>query len=224
MTSLPQRIRVQFSKDGSLRFIGHLDLQRLFERALRRSGLPLRYSQGFNPKVRINIACALPLGFSSDCELVDFWLEEPQPLEEIELRFKNALPGDIRVIGLTEVPAQLPSLQASVNACEYQVRFPDELDGQELRASFSDLLTSTSLPVERKKKTVDIRPLIENWQWQEAGTYPVLHLRLTATPQSTGRPDEIVRLMGLDPAECEIRRVKIDMTDNGNGEDSYEIG
>jgi len=58
----PVRFRLTFSKAGDLRFVGHLDLQRLIERCLRRSGLPLRYSQGFNPKVRLNLASALPLG------------------------------------------------------------------------------------------------------------------------------------------------------------------
>ena len=64
-----------------MRFIGHLDLQQLFERALRRSALPLRYSQGFSPKVRLNLAGALPLGFTSTADMMDLWLEQPvEPL------------------------------------------------------------------------------------------------------------------------------------------------
>jgi len=72
MNAISYRYRAIFSKTGDLRFIGHLDLQQLFERALRRSGLPLRFSQGFSPKVRLNLASALPLGFTSIAEMMDF--------------------------------------------------------------------------------------------------------------------------------------------------------
>ena len=68
------RIRIRYAKGESLRFIGHLDLQRLWERALRRSRLPVRYSQGFHPRARLNLASALPLGFLSDEELLEFFV------------------------------------------------------------------------------------------------------------------------------------------------------
>ena len=112
----PVRVRVRFAKDGDLRFTGHLDLQRLFERALRRSGLPLRYSQGFNPKVRLNLASALPLGFSSRAELLDFWLNGELDTAVVEQKLKSALPKDITVLNVAFVSNQLPSLQSSLKA------------------------------------------------------------------------------------------------------------
>ena len=65
------RVRITFSKQGALRFIGHLDLHRLWERAMRRANLPLTYSQGFHPQPKISLAAALPLGFSSRGEVLD---------------------------------------------------------------------------------------------------------------------------------------------------------
>ncbi|MDP3186130.1 MAG: TIGR03936 family radical SAM-associated protein, partial [Anaerolineales bacterium] len=64
-------MRITFSKTGALRYTGHLDLQRIWERTARRAGLPLVYSQGFHPQPKIQIAAALPLGFSGRAELVD---------------------------------------------------------------------------------------------------------------------------------------------------------
>ena len=83
------RIRVAYTKGSSLRFTGHLDMQRLWERLLRRSRLPVRYSQGFHPRARLNLASALPLGFISEAELLDFWMNEPLPLEEVQQRIEG---------------------------------------------------------------------------------------------------------------------------------------
>jgi len=69
------RARITFSKTGALRYIGHLDLQTLWERAARRAGLPLAYSHGFHPQAKINFASALPLGFSSRAEVMDIRLQ-----------------------------------------------------------------------------------------------------------------------------------------------------
>jgi len=70
-----QRIRVTYARTAPLRYTGHLDMQIVWERCLRRARLPLMYSQGFHPQPRINQACPLPLGMTSQMEVMDFWLE-----------------------------------------------------------------------------------------------------------------------------------------------------
>ena len=75
------RIRITFSKSGAMQYVGHLDLHRSWERTFRRSGLPLAYSQGFHPQPRLNLACALPRGFTSQCEIFDAWLEQDVPID-----------------------------------------------------------------------------------------------------------------------------------------------
>ena len=76
------RLRLTFTKSGGLRYIGHLDLQTLWERTVRRAGLPLAYTQGFHPGPKIQIAAALPLGFIGRAEIVDLWLDEPEAAKE----------------------------------------------------------------------------------------------------------------------------------------------
>jgi hypothetical protein len=71
------RIRITFAKQGALRYIGHLDLHKMWESATRRARIALAYSQGFHPKPKIQFASALPLGFSSRCEVADMWVEDP---------------------------------------------------------------------------------------------------------------------------------------------------
>ncbi|MCA9981214.1 MAG: TIGR03936 family radical SAM-associated protein, partial [Anaerolineales bacterium] len=71
-----QRLRVTFSKTGPTRFISHLDIARTWERALNRAKIPVTYSQGFNPRPKMQFATATPLGMTSECELMDVWLDE----------------------------------------------------------------------------------------------------------------------------------------------------
>jgi radical SAM-linked protein len=86
------RIRITFSKLGALRYTGHLDLHRLWERAARRAELPLAYSQGFHPQPKMNIAAALPLGFSSRCEMIDLRLEHDISLDGLQEKLQDTLP------------------------------------------------------------------------------------------------------------------------------------
>ncbi len=91
------RLRITFAKTPAMRFTGHLDLHRAWERTFRRAGLPLAYSEGFNPHPRLNLASALPLGFTGQGEVIDAWLEQDLPLPEIQAALQRALPPGFQV-------------------------------------------------------------------------------------------------------------------------------
>jgi radical SAM-linked protein len=186
-----------------MRFIGHLDLQQLFERALRRSALPLRYSQGFSPKVRLNLAGALPLGFTSTAEMMDFWLEQRVEPPLIQEQLNAALPTGIRIISVTEVPNDLPSLQASLKSAEYEVSFKAEIDVSAVNANLEDLLNKPNLIVTRRNKQVDLKPLVEALHWEE----DKLYLRLSSSPEASARPDELLALLDLTTEQYDIQRI-----------------
>lgn len=105
------RVRITFSKTDAMKYVGHLDLHRTWERTFRRSGLPLAYSQGFHPQPRLNLACALPLGFTSQCEILDAWLEQDIPLDEIRQVVSGALPPGLEIHTLGDIDANSPALQ-----------------------------------------------------------------------------------------------------------------
>jgi len=205
----PFRVRIKFAKLESLRFIGHLDLQRLFERALNRTGLPLRYTQGFSPKIRINIASALPLGFISSAEVFDFWLNAPVDLQEIREKLQAALPKDLQILDIQEIPNKAPSLQASVHLSEYSITLPDTYAQSDIKAKLSHLLASETIPVERRSKTVDIRPMIKECALFSNDGSTVLHLQMDSSATSNGRPDELLKLLDIDPADVIIERTKL---------------
>ena len=205
MSEIKFRYRAVFSKNGDMRFIGHLDLQQLFERALRRSALPLRYSQGFSPKVRLNLAGALPLGFTSTAEMMDFWLEQRVEPPLIQDQLNAALPSGIRIISVTEVPNDLPSLQASLKSAEYEVSFKADIDVSAVNANLEDLLNKPNLIVTRRNKQVDIKLLVEALHWEE----DKLYLRLSSSPEASARPDELLALLGLKPEQYDIQRISL---------------
>ncbi|MEI8176336.1 MAG: TIGR03936 family radical SAM-associated protein [Candidatus Omnitrophota bacterium] len=96
------RIDVIFSKKGEMKFISHLDLMRLFQRALRRAGLPVRMTQGFNPHLKFSITKALKLGIESDREEAVFYLTEPLEGGEFIRRINSALPEGVAVTEATQ--------------------------------------------------------------------------------------------------------------------------
>ncbi|MFH1447218.1 MAG: TIGR03936 family radical SAM-associated protein, partial [Chloroflexota bacterium] len=156
------RIRITYSKIGMLRFIGHLDMQQLWERALRRAELPVRYSQGFNPKIRLNLASALPLGYISRCEVLDFWLEKTVACEIVQAKLNKTLPTDLKIIDTTRVANNLPSLQSLVSASDYQVKFSESLEFDHLQGQVKQLLSKDTIPRTRRGKTYNLRVYIQN--------------------------------------------------------------
>src|ERR1700690_3544392 len=95
---IDMRVRITFSKKGALRYIGHLDLHALWERAARRAGLSLAYTRGFHPQPKIYLASALPLGFSSCCEVVDLRLSQDVDVADLPRRLQAVMPSGIGIL------------------------------------------------------------------------------------------------------------------------------
>ncbi|NEQ60286.1 MAG: TIGR03960 family B12-binding radical SAM protein [Moorea sp. SIO4A1] len=121
-TNKDQRLRVWFGKLGDMTLLGHLDLASLFERAVRRASLPIRYSGGFRANARIMIANALPLGASSSGEIVEFELTEKMPVEEFRERLVSELPIEIPVYGVEAVDLKEPAGTQLLEKAEYLIR------------------------------------------------------------------------------------------------------
>ena len=185
-----------------MRFTGHLDLMRAWERLLRRAHIPVAYSQGFNPRPRLNLAAALPLGYTSESEMIDAWLDEPLRPDELLNRLKAAAPPGLIVHAAREVELKAKSPQSQLLSAEYRVLLPPSAD---LAARVESLLAANTLPRERRGKSYDLRPLVEALELNDEG----LWMRLSALPSATGRPDEVLLALGLDPLALRIHRTKL---------------
>ncbi len=203
------RIRVQYTKGPSLRFTGHLDLQRIWERLLRRSKLPVRYSQGYHPRARLNLASALPLGFTSKAELLDFWMNEPLPEDEIKDRLSTTAPPGLEILSVAIVDLREDAIQMRITASEYEIHFFDPQDRVALEEKVAALLDAKSIIRTRRKKTYDLRPLIQALEVRamEAGEFG-LWTKLDAEPASTGRPDEVLDALGYANTDYWVNRTQ----------------
>jgi radical SAM-linked protein len=200
------RIRITFAKQGALRYTGHLDLHRLWERAARRAELPLAYSQGFHPQPKLNIAAALPLGFSSRCEVLDMRLEHQISLEGLREKLQGTLPIGIQVLDIEHVDDKLPALQTLVASAEYEVTLTEAADGSELERRIDAILGAESLVRERRGKTYDLRPLVEELRFESPNK---IFMRLAAREGATGRPEEVLDLLGIAFETTRIERTDL---------------
>jgi radical SAM-linked protein len=188
------RVRITYAKQGMLRYTGHLDLQRVWERVLRRSTLPVLYSQGFNPLPRLQLAGALPLGIESACEVMDFWLGERLELMAVAQALKVALPPGMDISDVCEVDLHAPALETQLKSAEYRVTFKETVDKIELEKKVAELLKADSLPRERRGKAYDLRPLVEGLRIEPDGG---LWMKLAVRPGATGRPEEVLAILDI---------------------------
>ena len=200
------RVRIKYAKTGWLKYTSNLDVQKIWERALRRARLPLAYSQGFNPQPRLNLAAPLPLGFTGSGELIDIWFTEGLDLQTTKETLTSKLPPGLTLQDVFEVDLSEDSLQSRVAAAAYRIHILDEINAEDLACKMTSILDATSLPRTRRGKAYDLRPLIEELQLQADH---ILISRLTMLPNATGRPEELLQAMQLDPNNAHIERTEL---------------
>jgi radical SAM-linked protein len=194
------RLRITFSKGGPLTYTSHLDLMRVWERVLRRTGVPMTYSQGFNPRPKLQLAAALPLGHTGKAELLDVWLERPTPIKEITRAIMAALPNGLAISQVRQVMVNEPALQTQIRSAEYYVTI-EEWDHpiEELEARIKGVLAASALPQERRGRQYDLRPLIEQlWLERIDGNRVMLRMQLAAREGATARPEAVTKVLEMD--------------------------
>lgn len=209
------RLRLTFTKDEPLRYTSNLDVMRLWERAFRRAGVPIAYSHGFNPRPRMVIASALPLGVTGRAELMDVWLDEPMAPEEFARRVSAVLPHGARLQAVGWVAEDTPSLPSEVRVAMYQVAV-EGVTKEAVEERVKQLIAAKTLPRERRGKAYDLRPLVEGiWVEEEGETLRVV-MALRAQAGATGRPDEVMHALGLSDYARRPERVRLMLSPAGN--------
>jgi len=202
---------VVFSKTGRLRFLGQLDLGRTLDRALRRSGLPVRFSEGFHPRIRLSFPCASPTGMASTCELVEIQVRPPAGSSEVLEGLREALPPELAPLGAGDVP---PGERVRLAAARYVVGVreggPDLPDSRAVAA----LVDRREVPVLRRGKSVDLRPFVEDLRREEGA----LRMRLAfAESGATVRPEDVLGALEVDPLAFRIERTGMILRLRGSG-------
>lgn len=203
-------LRLRFSKQGKIRFVGHRDVARIFERALRVAEVPVAYSQGFSPRPKLAFGLALSVGYSSDNEYLDVHLDRPVDLCSTATALAAALPEGLMLIEVGEIERPFTSLMEAVTSCSWMIDLGD-IDESTIRASVDAILAADRVMTtrERKGKPVedDIRPDLLSLKVLMNTTIPTVLLDAElGTMQRSLRPAEL--LAALDPslAPAGVRR------------------
>ncbi|MDE6091474.1 MAG: TIGR03936 family radical SAM-associated protein [Ruminococcus sp.] len=206
------RLRAVFSKKDRAKYISHLDLNRCMLRTFRRSGLPIWYTEGFNPHPYFSFALALSLGYESDCEILDFNLNEEVPLDEVRDRLNAVMPEGMGIISVAEQKLKITAIAKAEYSFSLVTDKPESLIND-----INSLINQEQIFIEKKTKkgikTVDIKPDMEIVSCEVSGKSVDMIMRLPAGTQTNYNPSlffEALKNVSDMPFEtAKIRRTGI---------------
>lgn len=186
------RIVAVFEKSERIRHIGHLDIQRSVQRGLRRSGLPVAYSKGFNPHILVTFASALATGAWGDREIMDVTMEQEVTPEEFVARLNESMPPEMQASSAKAVEDRHPAMMAQLTAASYEITLCEEESADKMLAAIPKLLNSESVMAMRKTKSgikeCDIRPLVYELE-EKAG---MIRCTMKLTEREACKPNMLV--------------------------------
>jgi radical SAM-linked protein len=196
---LSEAVRIKFSKVGSLQFISHLDLNRTMKTVMIRAGIPIKYSEGFNPHPKMVFALPLSVGAESITELLDFKITRPMSKEELTERLNNAFPPEMRVLDAYQPDSKF----VSIRYAEYELENDEDFSLEPLEQDEIVLLKRTK----SGEKLTDIKPMIHSYK-KEGNKLTCV---LSASPDQYLNPDYIAKVLGIN--DCTILRKRVLLDD-----------
>ena len=212
VSPVAQRLRITFGKSGSLKYTSNLDVAKIWERVLRRAELPILYTQGFNTRPRIQLAMPLPLGITSECEILDISLRQRIDFDQSELRQQllSVSPPGLSILAIDDLDLRAATLHSLIESAEYRIRFLDTMDPACLRQKIDDILNRDKIIIDRvrrrKRSVMDIRPLILDLYLEDSGD---LIAHLSVGDRGNLRPDQVLELMDLQGTHLDVHRYRL---------------
>jgi len=219
---------VRFSKLGKIRWTSHRDVARMWERAFRRTALPLAYTQGFSPRPKVSFGLALPTGHESVAEYLDLELAADRDAAEVDIsslpaRLSLALPAGIDVQAVSVIDDRAGSLQEEVTSCTWLVEAAS-VSPAELSGLVEQALAADSLVITRQRKgrdvTDDVRSAIVSIE--ASATEPVLMCELATQPRGL-RPSEMLTAIASGLEEARVRRLHQWIQRDGASREPLEV-
>lgn len=215
------RYAIKFSKEGYVKYTSHLDILRMFKRAFKKTGLALKYSQGFNPHPRMGFAQPLSLGYSSRCELIEFETQTPHTTGEILEKMRYEMPEGIKLLSCFELAEEIKSLAADADAAEYKIWIPTEMTEEALQDAVKTYLQKEEvIALKRMKKTkkmepVNIRKMIRGLEISKVGEFAMIKALLDCGSKSNCSPELVISSFcehsGIDTPRYEIEVERINL-------------
>lgn len=228
------KLRIKYTKTGNLRFIGHLDVMRFFQKAIRRAKLDVAYSKGFSPHQIISFAAPMPLGMTSEGEYFDGEFEAVSSAEDMKNRLNATMPPEIQVKDIVMLPDDAKPSMAIVSASDYYIYINEEADNREalnklLKCLYGFMGQDEILRLKKTKSSeamADIKPLIYKLEAMNEGIY----MLLASGSKDNLKPEVVISAMcdyaGIEysPYDYRIHRLETYMGDRDNLETLLAAG
>jgi radical SAM-linked protein len=225
-----QKIRVWFGKQGDMALVSHLDLVRLFDRAIRRASIPISYTGGFHPGPKISIALALSLGMTSNGEIVDFENHTRMDIDEFTEKLKAQLPPDLPIFQVEELPLKSPKPTQLLDKVEYIITISadNNISLSQWQNWLNEVQSSSEIMMEKtaktgKKKMVNLRENLHNISlldsnFKESDTIKINYLGNAKNDGSLLTPDHVCfmleQISGENLTIIKAHREKIILADH----------
>ena len=214
------KIRIKFAKTGSVRFIGHLDIMRYFQKLMRRSGMDICYSQGFSPHQIMTFAAPLGVGLESLGEYMDIEVNTVLSSDEAIQTLNEQSTNEIRILQYRLLPDNAKNAMASVAAADYRLILNENaaelLGDRNLAECFQCFMGQDKIEIQREgKKTtqvIDIRPWILEYRIEDPYT---IFLKILTGSSANLKPESVLealfRFLGLELPffPCRICRLEV---------------
>ena len=191
-------IRVKFRKYGTLKFIGHLDVMRYFQKAIRRADLDVCYSEGFSPHMIMSFASPLGVGLTSDGEYMDIRVNTSPSSQEALARLNETMAEGMEIVSWKQLPSDSKNAMSVVAAADYEVRFHTGCQPKEgWQEKFRQFLSQEQIWVNKKtkkgEKTLDIKP----WIYQCEGSDDGIFMQVSAGSVHNLKPELLIQAFSL---------------------------
>ena len=214
-----ERRWVRFAKGGKMKYIGHLDLLKVIQMAIKRAKLPVAYSMGFNPHQRLSFALPLSVGVESVCEYMEILLDEPADIMLLD----KQLPDGLKILSVYEVDEKAKSPAAIVTTADYRLTFDEIKEFEDgVKESVKKILDVDEIMVTKKTKKgikdIDIRPDILSLEYDPVGA---VMMRLCAGSERNLSPaivsQKIFEYIGKNDAAQAGQLLRHEVYGNGEG-------
>ena len=208
------RLRIRFCRGEEVKFISHLDLMSLWQRALHRAGILLAYSEGFTPHPQISLAVPLAVGITSEAELMDIVCTKWVSPHWFTATVRAQLPPGIEMLQVYQIAPGQPSLQSQVRYIEYKVEVETKKNKEDVELGITSLLSVDHLPWQHQRDTgircYDLRVLIDNlWliDWRQGCC--TIGMKLRCDSSGSGRPEQVTAALAFTHHPQSIHRTKL---------------
>ena len=211
------KVRIKFSKHGALKFIGHLDIMRYFQKAFRRSGIDISYTEGFSPHPVMSFAAPLGVGLESDGEYLDVELNAPADMTEIKEKLNQQMAEGMEVLSAVALPEKSKSAMASVAAAGYYIAFRNEfMPPCGWQEAIEKFLEKDRIMVKKQTKKsmmeIDLKPAVYDFRLSSYREKDCLYLMVNASSAGNVKPGMVVEALfqemelPFDPAWLMVTR------------------